>query len=302
MCKSTIVILMLLSLFRVEESFLIRQLQRRRGSALSILNSVKVDAYDSRFSTQLPEEPMLAYQAVPGHDLMLSVGNSKFGLGLFVNVIDDRLDGTTTEPKRVDVAQGTLMCDYSGSFDYKWSMANDKAVMYKFSTINMYVYDDDCKAVIPLVDALLLADDIKNGVTAKLDNVLQGHLVTLEKGVIEISPLPGYNKTCFMPHDGDTIVSGGTELSFAQFGNDMAFIEGETTTRETYMENSKNNVLTLMWKMKTNKISGCVEPISPCLVTKWDLAFENTRPIELGLTYSWNYWLNTFAMSNKLKR
>lgn len=303
----TKIFLTLLSLLHLDESFLIRQLQRavsiqQHVSALSTLQSVKVDAYDSRFPTQSPENPMLAYQAIPGYDLMLSVGDSKFGLGLFINVIDDRLNGITTEPKRVDVPQGTLICDYSGSFDYKWSMANDKAVLYKFSTIDMYVYHDDCKAVVPLVNALHLADDVKNGVTAMYYDILQGHAVTLTNGKIEISPLPGYNKTCFIPHDGDRIVSGGTELSFAQFGNDMAYVERETTTRDAYMENSSKNALTLMWKMKTNKISGCLEPISPCLITKWDLAFENTRPMELGLTYSWNYWLNTFAMSNKLER
>jgi len=288
----TLMLVTLQTLFCVQDGFMLPRQSSLvyRGvqlatAQLSTPPSV-VQVYKERLSTNGPDYQMLDYQPVPGYDLTLSVGESLYGLGLFIQVAGAKTD--IAETRRVDVPQGTLMCDYRGSFDLKYKdMATDRVVQYKFSTIETHVYLEDQGAVVPLFDALRLADDVKNGVRGTLQNRLRGHVVSLNDGQVEISVEPGYDRTCFATSRLDTSTD-----SFGQYCNDLAFVLEDTTTKEEYMSNTDKNVLMLLWKMKFEEKSGCLEPVAPCLCTKRDLAFQNVRPMELGISYSWNYWLN----------
>ena len=109
---------------------------------------------------------------------------------------------------------------------------------------------------------------------------------TIEEEDIVISPRAEYLKREFNP-----IVKPNMLKGVGMFANDFAYQEILTRTIESYSQNNAQNLLMLVWRVSMD--DGSIKPMNPVLVTRRDVTFENSMPMELGLHYSWSYWSAT---------
>lgn len=75
--------------------------------------------------------------------------------------------------------------------------------------------------------------------------------------------------------------------SLGVYSNDLAF--HPKATDESYSKDTlTKNSLSISWRMVEE--GGQLKPACPVCVLTRDLLFTNSLPIEIGNTYSWEYW------------
>ena len=119
-------------------------------------------------------------------------------------------------------------------------------------------------------------------------NLLFGHCVQIsnETGV-SIQADTDFMSRIFIPDVKEEDKFSPTSLGI--YANDLAF--DPDSNEEQYFENSeRNNILQLVWRLAKDEKTGMVVPTWPVVVTKQDIRFLNTVPMEVGLQYGFNYW------------
>jgi hypothetical protein len=229
--------------------------------------TVASDAYRNLF----PQGPTIASSEVSSFPLCVSIAESSFGTGLFVSI--------NGEGEAVTVPRGTLFCEYKGCFQD--DQDNDKSVSFGFRKSDQFVYFN--KKLIPLYQAVLEAATA----SSNLKGAIEGHSMEVVNNIIEIELNPEYTKTSFIPFADGGDGEGGTNLACRC--NDFAYVQGVTVSKELYDAKYPNNCLMLIWKLESQ--NGRLVPINPVLVSKAEMTFDNREPMELGVSYSWDYWL-----------
>lgn len=73
------------------------------------------------------------------------------------------------------------------------------------------------------------------------------------------------------------------------FANDLAFFRGCTDTAEAYEQAAADkDVLQLVWRLAEE--GGMLVPTWPLVFLKRRVAFTNRQPMELGISYGFQYW------------
>lgn len=255
---------------------------RFRSTIGRVVTSVASATSESSPNARIIIDQMIATQdhnTIRG--LSISIGPTQFGLGLYVSVSKDV--GCAHVPR------GSIICDYLGEFDFS-DRDSDKAVGFGFweeHDIHSWVYYDD--QLVHLWQAVHQSSEGEK--FSLLREKLEGHVISVDNGDIQITKNPMYNKTRFVPMEE----SATTPLNFAKYANDKAFQLGVTKSASQYLENYNKNCLMLVWKLAKNHI-GILEPINPVLVAKTDLIFRSeTSPIEITVGYGWDYWIAELA-------
>jgi len=188
--------------------------------------------------------------------------------------------------------QGTPICGYArGYFADEAEEDGDKSVGFLFAGENVadvtaVFYN---KQLMTLSDALwtVYQERCEEGNT-DTSNLLFGHCVQIsnETGV-SIQADTDFMSRIFIPDvkEGDKF----SPTSLGIYANDLAF--DPDSNEEQYFENSeRNNILQLVWRLAKDEKTGMVVPTWPVVVTKQDIRFLNTVPMEVGLQYGFNYW------------
>ena len=66
-----------------------------------------------------------------------------------------------------------------------------------------------------------------------------------------------------------------------------------TPTEETYTSNENRNVLEMIWQFDTDNTIGNkkqLTPKIPILIIKKDFIIDSYRPVEVGISYGFDYW------------
>jgi hypothetical protein len=235
--------------------------------------------YESRVSNCA----MLSTQKVPGfNDLSISVGSSKFGLGLFIAISEDA--------EAVHIPRGTLLCEYAGRFDSE--TASDKAVGFGFfeeNDIHSLVYYDN--RLQHLWEVIYSCSSNMNDYAA-LRGKLEGHLISVENNEIQISRDLSYEKTRFVPIDAEQLPASAEtyhlkpeNINFGCYANDLAFDRILTLSESHYRSNYPRNCLKLVWKLCLDNMTGVLVPVNPVVVSRTSVTFNNRVPMEIGFSY-----------------
>jgi hypothetical protein len=246
-------------------------------------------------------DTILATESVLGFidKLYVSIGESAHGgLGLFVNI------KASNEEAEVHVPRGTLICEYLPGEFVDPEYPSDRAVAFGYEeeddmTSWVYfenklqhlweaIYESNADAVSGgFTDVIPKApNDLLKKLEGKSGNILDGHSVYYHNNTIQFSLSPSYSKIRFVPSNTST---SRYIYNFAQFANDMALELDRTTTEKLYDDNYQKNCLMLVWKLRKDD-DGKLLPVNPVMVTKRNLTFINTFPMEIGVGYGWDYW------------
>uniref|UniRef100_A0A7S2LS25 Uncharacterized protein n=1 Tax=Skeletonema marinoi TaxID=267567 RepID=A0A7S2LS25_9STRA len=188
--------------------------------------------------------------------------------------------------------QGTPICGYArGYFADEAEEDGDKSVGFLFAGENVA----DVTAVFYNKQLMTLSDALwtvyqERGEEGNTDtsNLLFGHCVQIsnETGV-SIQADTDFMSRIFIPDVKEEDKFSPTSLGI--YANDLAF--DPDSNEEQYFENSeRNNILQLVWRLAKDEKTGMVVPTWPVVVTKQDIRFLNTVPMEVGLQYGFNYW------------
>lgn len=97
----------------------------------------------------------------------------------------------------------------------------------------------------------------------------------------------------FIPSSDTTKAS---EENLGIFANDFAFMGmKKTPTEDKYTSYEQRNILEIIWQFETDDASTEVGkkqlvPTFPVLIAKNDFLLENYEPVEVGITYGFDYW------------
>ena len=232
-----------------------------------------------------PNPPRHQVQSYP---CAVSIASAKFGNGLYIEVTNES-KAIITLPKL------TYITDYyPGEFSSANTFMPEKEDKYGYAV--SYSINSPDKLVmyngrIDSIGKIILADRQQDG-DQNLSNILEGHKVSLgTNGQLKIQPKLFYDKKTFYPREVDN------EVNFGMYANDLAFEVGNTN-EEQYEERHEKNCLRLIWRMGKNE-QDTYYPIMPVVITTRDLTLNNNEPIEIGLSYGYQYW-NSWMLKQKV--
>ena len=209
--------------------------------------------------------------------LVVMVGPSKsgHGKGLYVAV--------SNEEDVVLMEKGVVLCGYArGTFgDHA---VGDKSVQFSFNDVNTSVIFN--KQLMPLKDAIQIA--LSTNTNIDIRTSVMGHHIVPNQDDNKWSIFPEPNSQCeyFVPTQIDMEEINATNIGM--FANDLGY--DDSMDEKKYIINSNGkNVLNLVWRMEMK--DGMLRPTWPVLVMKQDVYFGNADPAEVGIEYSWKYWL-----------
>ena len=199
------------------------------------------------------------------------------GRGLFVAV------NAGDAVHRVEVPEGTLISGYSkaGVWASKWQ--GDKSVAFAFDSPDTAVVFD--KQLMSLIEAVSIADGVSENITA----ALVGHTIYFDDATEDLKVAPEAEwsgQRYFVPDEAPQ------EWGPANFGicaNDLAYSPG--ISAEAYAGTSaESNVLQLVWRLEVNYELQALVPSWPVVFTRRPVAFTNSEPMEIGISYGHRYW------------
>ena len=200
------------------------------------------------------------------------------GLGLYIVLDEDTFE--------VEVPANTIISGYSqrGSFKEEAVEGNDRTVAFLFDNMK--------RGVIFEKKFQSLADVLESG-----KKHLLGHTV-IENDVESLIVDPNLRLN-YVPASTEELRQEDENLLYSPqeigvYCNDLAF-RGQGTTKENYdLANEKLNALELVWRLAEDETDETLlVPTWPVVITRKDVLFNNTEPMEIGLSYGWNYWLQT---------
>lgn len=220
--------------------------------------------------------PLKSFSAFNDLGLDIFVGEStqlNGGRGLFVAL----KDGSST----VTLPRGTPICGYAGGSFTDQAGQGDKTVAFAFYHTTMgVIYDTKLLSLMKVINTVTDS-------SADLSRVIDGHELYVDNENICISPLDNYPNRYFIPDEATESNAFGPGM----FANDLGYDVG-ITTAEAYAANSlKKNILQIVWGLELE--AGVFKPTAPVVILSQDVKFTNTLPMEVGIQYSWRYWLAT---------
>lgn len=221
--------------------------------------------------------------------LEILLGESKVcsGLGLFVRLNDET--NSSLQPR------GTPICGYSkGSFTEEAD--GTFTVAYCFTSPYQGVMFE--KRLMTVVEAVgLLAE--RTG-AQEMRDLLDGHVMLWDpvEETIQVEPTPEYTRRYFIPDPVDADAQGDPVWGASNLGmyaNDVGYNKS-VKDMETYERLAANNVLQIVWRLEDQ--DGRLFPTWPVVITQRDVLFVNHKPMEVGLKYSWRYWLAAMLLAD----
>ena len=210
-----------------------------------------------------------------GLTIMAAPSTTCPGLGMYVVLDEDTFE--------VEVPANTIISGYSqrGSFKKEAVEGNDKTVAFLFDTVHRGVIFE--KKFQPLAEAL------QSG-----KRRLLGHTIDNEDGEsLLVDPSVQLH---YVPAPRDDLIQDMLYCpqEIGVYCNDLAF-KGQDTSEENYLlANEDLNALELVWRLAEDESDDTLlVPTWPVVITRKDLLFNNTEPMEIGLSYGWNYWSQT---------
>jgi hypothetical protein len=213
--------------------------------------------------------------------LKLCVGPSGlgFGLGLFI----------ACDEESIRVPSNALLCGYAeGHLDMR--TIGDKCVQFTIDSLDTLIYYNN---KVTTVKQAVLEDGSCD--RPLFSDRIHGHVLTFDSNnkVTGIKPNPAIAKRVFVP----TYSSAIHPKNFGIYVNDFSYEVG--VTKESYEKNDYRNCLKMIWLMEDSgsyesgarfKEGRVIVPLHPVLISKRDLVFNSKTPIELGISYGWDYW------------
>jgi hypothetical protein len=234
-------------------------------------NSIEVEPYSGPQSTF---EKMISGFDLEELGLTLMTGESTVakGKGLFI-CLQDGVEETFLE-------KGTILSGYSkGHFGD--TIVGDKSVTCVMDDLSGSVIFQ--QEIIPLYEAVERVCRI----VGYSHNVVHGHTLTLNGSDASISPDLSYQDRYFcVADDNDT----SSIISIGKFANDLAYHPHLTNETEYLKQSESKNILALL--IRLDIIDQKLKPTWPVIVFKQDVLFLNKEPMEIGLQYSWSYWIS----------
>lgn len=210
--------------------------------------------------------------------LKILVGKSTVnGRGLFISLDDD--------VEEVIIPKGTPICGYS-----KGTFTNSASGVYTVA----YIFEDINVAVFLNKELISLKKAISN-VAAKRDiliDAVKDHSLYYDDEIEEIIIVPNLEnaRNYFIPFtDVDENDKDWSISRMGIYANDLAYHK-DISEDEYINTRYEKNVLQLIWRLECS-IDDKLVPTYPVIIVNQDLKFTNYEPMEVGLTYSYRYWL-----------
>eukprot|EP00597_Dinobryon_sp_UTEXLB2267_P009178 CAMPEP_0170085188 /NCGR_PEP_ID=MMETSP0019_2-20121128/20140_1 /TAXON_ID=98059 /ORGANISM="Dinobryon sp., Strain UTEXLB2267" /LENGTH=271 /DNA_ID=CAMNT_0010301537 /DNA_START=84 /DNA_END=899 /DNA_ORIENTATION=+ len=249
-----------------------------------------VITYDGPLSCM---DDMTAGCAIENLGISVLVGPSKVmakagieGMGVYIALNDD-----VTESK---LPSGAVICGYSrGTFSN--SSIGDKTVAFAFCNTEVLIFLN--KKLVSLKDAIQSLS-VTNNENFDLLYSVYGHFVSEVEGKLTIFPDENFDDDrYFIPFSLEQ--NSTAIINMGMMANDLAY-SNDIENESEYLEQSKHkNVLTLVWRMELIDQKMLV-PTWPVVILNRDLRFVNKEPMELGIQYSWRYWMASRALQRGL--
>jgi hypothetical protein len=102
---------------------------------------------------------------------------------------------------------------------------------------------------------------------------------------MEIAPIDDYKCRYFIPEESDD----WKLTRFGMFANDLGYDETINTIEEYTDKSIEKNMLQIVWRLELSE--GVLRPSWPVVIVAKDVRFTNKVPMEVGIHYSWRYWL-----------
>lgn len=298
----------LLSLFiYVQLSFSLRVLPTTSLLSSRLYSEASKKAFKASFDKQVTkslslevphvinEEALLDYQGPYSDFSLMEAGCVIEDLGLEILV------GESTQPNggrglfialqegcsEVTLPRGTPICGYSrGTFTDQGQ--GDKTVAFAFySTKTGVIYDKKLMSLLKVINYVTNSTD-------DLSRVIDGHQLYFdeEEADIGIMPLEEYPNRYFIPDE----TTDWNPSRYGMYANDLGYNE-DINTAEAYIANSvKNNILQIVWRVHLE--DGVFKPTWPVVILSQDVRFTNDLPMEVGIQYSWRYWLAAMQLAD----
>ena len=212
--------------------------------------------------------------------LKIMVAPSKIcsGLGMYIVLDEDTFE--------VEVPAKTIISGYSqrGSLKKGAVEGKDTAVAFLFDTIK--------RGVIFEKKFQSLAEVLQNG-----KRQLLGHTIDDKDGESLLVDL--HTQLHYLPVPRNELIEKDDDKLYCPqeigvYCNDLAFEGPDTTEENYYSANEDFNALELVWRLALDESNDTLlVPTWPVIITRKDLLFNNTEPMEIGLSYGWNYWAQT---------
>jgi len=211
--------------------------------------------------------------------LQILIGPSRVstGRGLFVSVAQE--EGVD----KVVLHEGTLISGYSKTGSWVNSWQGDKSVAFAFDSPDTAVVYD--KELMPLIEAVSVAEGVSENITGGL----VGHVIYFddENDELAVAPDAQWQGARYFVPDEDPQEWG--PANFGICANDLAYSPGISESAYA-LASADKNVLQLVWRMEVNETEEALTPSWPVVFLQRSIAFTNTEPMEVGISYGYRYW------------
>jgi len=212
------------------------------------------------------------------------------GRGLFLCIHDD-VDEDLNEEGAIEeiiIPQGTPLCGYARGY-FTDEQKGDKSVGFLFNENSVTTSVFYQQRLMTLGDAICTVYEEMRAEGSASSNILFGHHVEVNADLsdVRIKADKDFLSRIFVPEESEDNPFAATSLGVN--ANDLAY--DPDSNEEQYFENSeRNNILQLVWRLAKDEKTESLVPTWPVVVTRKDVRFLNTLPMEVGLQYGFNYW------------
>lgn len=193
------------------------------------------------------------------------------GRGLFLSLAEHVAE--------VCLPRGTPICGYSRG-DFAVEGRGDKTVAFAFFSTDVgVIYEKKLHSILRLINYATNATD-------DLARCIDGHHLYLDaEGAVAIEPTDDYPNRYFLPEATEE----WSPSKYGMYANDLGYSE-DVDSLEAYVASSlQRNVLQIVWRVELRE--GRFRPTWPVVILNRDLRLTNKEPMEVGIQYSWRYWL-----------